>query len=89
MSLSYDLIDSFMKSSEAVIHVVEGRTKRVRICAVLPQDRPPKTVRAVLRFGGEVHGIIKPGVRVIGPRMELEIKAPDWGLNIAWSGTGK
>lgn len=82
MKLSYDLTDSFPKSTEGMIHVVECKTKRLKMVVTLPGGRPATAARASLRYGGNPHmRLPQPRLtgQTTGERIEMEIKSPRLG----------
>jgi hypothetical protein len=82
MVLSYDLTDSFLRTPEALIHVTESKTKKLKMVVILPPDRPATNALATLSFGGQPHRrLVPPRLtgQVTGERIELEIKAPKLG----------
>lgn len=82
MTLSYDLTDSFLRTPEAVIHVTESKTKKLKMVIILPPGRPAINAIATLSFGGQPHSRLFPPRltgQVTGERIEWEIKAPKLG----------
>lgn len=82
MTLSYDLTDSFLRTPEAIIHVVETKTKKLKMIVILPPSRPATNALATLSFGGLPHKRLFPPRltgQVMGERIEFEIKAPKLG----------
>jgi hypothetical protein len=80
MVLSYDLIDSFEKKSEAVSHVVECKTKRVRLIVSFFETKPCLAGSAFLSFGGQRHKELKkPTIQHRNRRAEWEGKRPKLG----------
>ena len=82
MKLSYDLTDSFLRTPEAIIHVVESKTKKLKLVVVLPSERPATNAVVTLSFGGQPHRRLFPPRltgQVTGERIEWEIKGPKLG----------
>lgn len=50
--ITYDILDSFVKPTEAFIHVVNYRTKKLTIRVQFPEQRPFKSAAFVEVFGG-------------------------------------
>lgn len=61
--LSYELVGSFDTEREGIIHVVEGRTRRVKLTVLFPAGKRIYEQRALLRYGGEERSELenKPG----------------------------
>jgi hypothetical protein len=82
-TLTYDILDSFVKPSEALIHVVNYRTRVLRIVIEFPAERPYRS--AVLKeiFGGTTARIISLGMPEDNTRRRLgaEIENPKLGAN--------
>lgn len=78
MVLSYELKDSFTSNPESIIHVVEAETKFLRLVALLPKDRLPKSAKARLRYGGANHKELS-SPKLSGERIEFELKRPKLG----------
>lgn len=50
--ISYDLVYSFLKPTEALIHVVNYKTKRIKLLVQFPNERPFRSAEFVEVFGG-------------------------------------
>ncbi len=50
--VTYDLIDSFVKDSEALIHIVNHKTRKVHLTVHFPTDRSFKRARFTEMYGG-------------------------------------
>jgi hypothetical protein len=84
--LSYDLIDSFPRNREQLIHVVEGRTGKLRLAIRFPAGKNIKDARAFLKFGGEERSQLD-GLEVSQSSLVLEIRRPKFGADyvIEWN----
>lgn len=90
LQLSYELVDSFVKRTGALIHVVENRTKKLRMVVILPRERPAKSAHASFRYGGQMpKKLPDPLSRGLnaGERIEIEVKNPKLGAEycLDWS----
>lgn len=80
MTLTYDLVNSFTKKSEAIIHVISHKTKRLTLEVQCPSDRPVRDVKASLRYGGQKFKLLpKPKRSPDSCQIVLEIKRPKLG----------
>lgn len=76
--LSIDLENTFLGATEAMIHVIEMETKKLRLIVEFPTNRKPTIARAILRYGGNPYKELgNPEIR--GEKIEWEIKRPRLG----------
>jgi len=66
--------DSFDGPTQRWTHVVGHKTKRVSLKAQFHSERPCKSVRAYLRYGGQVHRNLNEKVRVSEDRCEVTLE---------------
>jgi hypothetical protein len=79
-TLSYEMSDAFRGNPEILIHVVEIKTKLLRLAVSLPEDRPCNSARALFLFGGQEDKC--PQVPVIsdsGCRIDITFNKPKLG----------
>lgn len=82
MQLSYDLVNAFPGDTEGLIHVVDYKTKKLRLVAILHPERACRTARAFLRFGGQLHTELpQPVISADNTRIEIELKRPRLGAD--------
>ena len=82
VNVSYELRDSFLKDSEALIHVVNYKTKRLRLTVEFPADRPFKrAVWTELYGGARPHTIAEFRAAQDNYRLEVEMEDPKRGGN--------
>lgn len=82
MELSYDLLKSFSGNPEGLIHVVDYKTKKLRMVVNFHTDKPCRTARAFLRFGGQAHKPLpQPTLNSNKTKIEIEIKRPRLGAD--------
>ncbi len=90
LQLSYELVDSFINRTGALIHVVESKTEKLRMIVMLPRERPAKSARASLRSDGQspkkLPDPLLSGLNA-GERVEIEIENPKSGAEycLEWS----
>lgn len=84
--LSYDLTDAFTAAREGLIHVVEGRTRRLYLKIVVPAGKTIRGHRALLKYGGEERSELQE-LRYAHDRLEIEIKRPKLGAQywVEWT----
>jgi hypothetical protein len=80
VKISYELRDSFVKDSEALIHVVNYKTKRVQLTVLFPPDRPYKKAVWTETYGGSKPHIIKKLTETEDThQLDVEIDEPKRG----------
>jgi hypothetical protein len=87
LTLTYELVDSFSKDSEAIIHSVAHKTKLLRVIVKCHPQRPIRNARATLRFAGQPYkNLHQPKLTNNGCQIEFEIKKPRLGAQyyIEW-----
>ncbi len=84
--LTYDLVDCFPQEREQLIHVVEGRTKKLRLEIRFPAGRNVRNPRAIIKFGGEERSQLDSLV-VSQSVLLLEVKRPKFGADyvVEWN----
>ena len=80
LTLSYDIEDGFLRDSETFIHSVAHKTKHLRMAVRCPSDRPIRSARASLRYGGHMHKAL-PNLKISenGCKAELIVRKPKLG----------
>jgi hypothetical protein len=80
LRVSTTYIDSFKDSTESFTHVVAHKTKKLSLTVNFHAERPCRTAKAFLRYGGQVHKAMA-GIEVSadGRRARLEVKRPKLG----------
>jgi hypothetical protein len=74
IDFSYDLVDAFPSNPEGVIHVAAYKAKRLKLVVQFHKERPCTSVRAFLRYGGQIYrDLPTPRVSEDRSRAELEI----------------
>lgn len=76
--LSLELENTFLESTEALIHVVEMETKKLRLIVEFPSTRIPTIARIILRYGGNPYKELGQ-IEIVGGKIEYEIKRPRLG----------
>ncbi|HEX8494328.1 MAG TPA: hypothetical protein VF658_15875 [Pyrinomonadaceae bacterium] len=80
MTVTYDIVNAFNGHMESTIHVVAYKTRYVRIAVETHKDRPIKSARAVLRYGGQKYKKLpQPKLSSNNCRAEMEVKRPKLG----------
>lgn len=88
INFCYELIDSFGRNPEGVIHVVAAKAKRVRITVKLHPDRPCLGASSYRRYAGqEYRDLPAPALRDSNRHIELEFEAKKVGteVEIEWT----
>lgn len=79
-SLYYEMVDSFRSNPEILIHIVESKTRKVRLIVHLPQSRPCRSAKAFSCFGGHVCKILPPpNITDMGCKIEVILNKPEIG----------
>jgi hypothetical protein len=74
MQLSYDLLKSFEGNPEGLIHVCSYKTKRLKMVVVFHPEKPCRSARAYIRFGGQPHERLpQPKISEDATRAEIEL----------------
>jgi hypothetical protein len=87
IKMSYDLLDSFPKSTEGLTHRVAHSTQEVRSKIRYPKERPCLSARAILRYAGEIHKRLSdPEITNRGTRLDFKVTKPGLGqeYRIEW-----
>jgi hypothetical protein len=80
--VTYDLIDSFVKNSEAMIHVVNQKTLKLRLSVYFPAGRLFKRAKFTELYGGAKAQILKEiGNSGSEEKLEVEIEYPKLGAS--------
>lgn len=80
LTLTYELVDSFNKDSEAIIHSIAHKTKLLRVIVKCHQQRPIRNAHASMRFGGNLHrNLPPPKLSNNACQIEFEMKRPRLG----------
>ncbi len=72
LCLSYDLIDSFTKSTESITCVPDYFTREFRIDLYFPIGRIPRNVKAYRGLGAEIHELTTPNCSPDGQKVTWE-----------------
>jgi len=83
MLLSYVMIDAFPEDLESLNHGVGHRTRRLTIVVMFHHDKPCRSARAFLRYGGQIYkSLPQPNISNDSCKIEMEIKRPKLGSQI-------
>lgn len=83
MTLSYDMIDAFLNNPESMGHTVGYKTKLLVIVVRFHNERPCRSVKAFLRYGGQIYkSLPQPIISNDSCKIEIAVKRPRLGSQI-------
>jgi tRNA/tmRNA/rRNA uracil-C5-methylase (TrmA/RlmC/RlmD family) len=84
MTIAFDAIDSFAENPEVYEHLVTTKTKHLRMKVKFHADRPCRSAKAFLQYGGQSQKPLKdPWVSDDRTEIMFEMRKPKEGSEYA------